>query len=131
MSKVNVAKEKSGGGSIPAKTGPHPLRLIPSRLFAFFFVMEVWVFALYLVGSGEGWPDSGLSFLARCLATLGILSFISALLGIVFNIVETLLFKRMFFLRFVGIYVALGTAGLALGLSGGVFQTIAAGTGGL
>jgi hypothetical protein len=131
MAKVNVAKEKSGEGSAPAKTGLHPLRLIPSRLFAFFFVMEVWVFALFLVGSGEGWPDSGLSFLARCLATLGTLSFISALLGIVFDIAETLIFKRMFFLRFVCVYIALGTAGLALGLSGDIFQTIAAGAGGL
>ncbi|MDR0639455.1 MAG: hypothetical protein LBG27_11245 [Spirochaetaceae bacterium] len=125
MNPVHGEKEKSGGK--PAKTRLHPCQLIPSRLFAFFFVMEVWVFALYLVGAREGWPDSGLSFLVRHLATLGALTFVSALLGIVFDIAETLLFKRAFFLRFVVVYVVLGAAGLALGLLGGVFQTIAAG----
>jgi hypothetical protein len=125
MVKVGAAKEKPE--RVPVKTRPHPVRLIPSRLFAFFLVMEAWVFALYLVGAGEGWPDSGLLFLARQLTTLGLLSFMSALLGIVFGIVETLLFKRRFFLRFVAVYVVLGAAGLALGLPGGVFQTIAAG----
>jgi hypothetical protein len=127
MTKVTGAKEKPGEGECPAKTRLHPCQRIPSRLFAFFFVMTVWVFALYLFGAREGWPDSGLRFLARHLATFGILSFVSALLGIVFDIAQTLLFKRVLFLRFVLVYVVLGAAGLALGLAGGVFQTIAAG----
>lgn len=122
-----MAKDKSGAGEVPAKTGLRPCRLIPSRLFAFFFVMEVWVFTLYLIGAREGWPDSGLRFLAQYLTTLGPLSFVSALLGIMFDIAQTLLFKRMSFLRFAFVYVILGAAGLALGISGGVFQTVAAG----
>jgi hypothetical protein len=131
MAKVNAAKETSGVKDIPAKRGLRLCRRIPSRLFAFFFVMEVWVFALYLVGTREGWPDSGLRFLTRHLAILGILSFAGALLGIVFDIAQTLLFKRMVFLRFVLVYVVLGAAGLALGIAGGVFQTVAAGAEGL
>jgi hypothetical protein len=68
--------------------------------------------------------------LARHLTAFGILSFMSALLGIIFAIAQTLLFKRAAFLRFVVVYVVLGAAGLALGLAGGVFQTVAAGTAG-
>jgi hypothetical protein len=131
MMKINAAKKKSSAKESAAKTRPHPWRFIPSRLFAFFFVMESWVFALYLVGAREGWPDSGLRFLTRHLTTLGVLSFVSALLGIAFDIAQTLLFKRIFFLRFVFVYVVLGAAGLMLGIAGGVFQTVAAGTGGL
>jgi hypothetical protein len=131
MGKVNGAKEMPGEGAVCIKTGPHLWRLMPSRLFAFFLVMEVWVGALYLIGVKEGWPDSGLRFLIRQLTALGGLSFVSALLGIVFDIVQALLFKRMSFLRFVLVYVVLGAAGFALGISGGVLQTIAAGAGGL
>jgi hypothetical protein len=104
-----------------------PCQLITSRLFAFFFIMEVWVFMLYLTGSKEGWPDDGLEVLAGYLSILGILSFAGALLGILFDIVETLVFKRMFFLRFSLVYLILGAAGLALGILGDIFQIAAAG----
>jgi hypothetical protein len=127
MTTVNAVKKEASKGNAPAKTEPRPWRLIPSRLFAFFFVMEAWVFALYLVGARAGWPDSGLRFLTRHLVTLGTLSFMGALLGIAFGIAQALLFKRLFFLRFVFVYAVLGAAGLALGLTGGVFQTVAAG----
>jgi hypothetical protein len=111
----------------PVATGLRPCQLIPSRLFAFFFLMEVWVLVLYLTGSGEGWPDSTLGFLARHLMTLGILSFVSAMLGIVFDIAETLVFKRVLFLRFVFVYLVLGVAGLAFSILGGSFQIIGGG----
>ncbi|MDR1231797.1 MAG: hypothetical protein LBK61_10400 [Spirochaetaceae bacterium] len=104
-----------------------PYQLIPSRLFAFFFIMECWVFVLYLTGAGEGWPDAGLSLLTEYLSILGILSFVSAMLGIVFDIAETLIFKRVFFLRFAVVYLVLGVAGLALGIVGSIFQIAAAG----
>jgi hypothetical protein len=104
-----------------------PYQLIPSRLFAFFFIMECWVFVLYLTGVWEGWPDAGLSLLMEYLSMLGILSFVTAMLGIVFDIAETLVFKRAFFLRFVFVYLILGALGLALGILGGVFQIAAAG----
>jgi hypothetical protein len=104
-----------------------PYQLIPSRLFAFFFIMDVWVFVLYLTGTQEGWPDSGLNFLTNCLSILGILSFVSALLGIAFDIAETLVFKRVFFLRFAFVYLLLGTAGFLLGILGGALQIVAAG----
>jgi hypothetical protein len=119
-------KEKSGAETVsPVRLRPY--QLIPSRLFTFFFIMDIWVFALYLTGASEGWPDTGLSFLTRTLTILGILSFVSAMLGIIFDILETLIFKRAFFLRFALIYLVLGLAGLALGILGGSFQIVAAG----
>jgi hypothetical protein len=119
-------KEKPGAGTVPP-AGLRPYQLIPSRLFAFFFIMDIWVFALCLAGAREGWPDAGLSFLTRALTIFGILSFAAALSGIVFDILETLVFKRGFFLWFAFVYLVLGLAGLALGILGGGFQVIAAG----
>jgi hypothetical protein len=131
MEKVSGAGETPGEGVGRVKTGAHPWRLIPSRAVAFFFVMEVWVFALYLIGAGAGWPDSGLGFLIRRLTALGWLSFASALAGIAFGIAQALLFKQVFLVRFALVYVVLGAAGLALGISGGVLRTVAAGAGGI
>jgi hypothetical protein len=123
-------KEKPEGErpDSPVKISLRPYQLIPSRLFAFFFIMDVWVFALYLTGAKEGWPDAGLGLLAGYLSLLGILSFASALLGILFDIVETLVFKRIFFLRFAFVYFILGVAGLALGILGDIFHVAAAGS---
>jgi hypothetical protein len=122
-------KEKPGGETpVPrAAARPRLSRLIPSRLFAFFFIMECWVFALFLAGAGEGWPDAGLSLLTECLSALGILSFVTALLGTVFGAAEALVFKRVFFLRSAAVYLVLGAAGLALGILGGVFRIAAEG----
>jgi hypothetical protein len=120
-------KHEDEGRTALVATGLRPYQLIPSRLFAFFFLMEAWVLVLYLTGSREGWPDSTLGFLARCLMTLGILSFVSAMLGIVFDITETLVFKQVVFLRFVFVYLVLGVAGLAFSILGGSFQIIGGG----
>jgi hypothetical protein len=110
----------------PVKIRLRPYQLIPSRLFAFFFIMDVWVFALFLTGTKEGWPDASLGLLAGCLSMLGILSFLSALFGVLFDIVESLVFKRVFFLRFAFVYLIFGVTGLALGILGDAFQIVAA-----
>jgi hypothetical protein len=122
-------KEKPEGETPvpPVARGLRLCQLIPSRLFAFFFIMESWVFILYLTGAAKGWPDAGLSLLTGYLSLLGILSFMGALLGIAFDIAETLIFKRIFFLRSAVVYLVLGAAGLALGILGGAFQIVAAG----
>jgi hypothetical protein len=96
-------------------------------VFAFFFIMDVWVFALCLAGAAAGWPDATLSLLARCLSMLGILSFAGALLCVIFGIAETLVFRRGFYLWSALVCLVLGAAGLALGILGGVLRIAAAG----
>jgi hypothetical protein len=121
-------KEKPDEKPVPlAAIRLRPYQCVPSRLFAFFFIMAIWVFILYLTGVREGWPDAGLGLLAQNLMMLGILSFVSALLGIGFDLVETLVLKRAYFLRSALAYLLLGAAGLALGILGGTFQIAAAG----
>jgi hypothetical protein len=118
-------KEKPGTGQT-FSAGARPFRLIPPGLFAFFFIMELWVLALFLTGAGAGWPDEGLGFLARTLTLLGILSCAAALCGIVFSTVETLVLKRAFPFWSVLARLVLGATGLALGILGGGIETIAA-----
>jgi hypothetical protein len=126
MEKKGSAADGSGQG-VSGSCRPPPAPQAPVRLSFCLLLLNGWVFVLYLAVAGEGWPDESLFFLTRALLPLGLLLSLAALTGIIFSIVETLVFRRVFFLRFAVCHAVFGAAGFALSVLGGIFQILAEG----
>jgi hypothetical protein len=85
--------------------------LLVGRAVFFFLVMCLLTVFLYIVGTAQGFMDDTQLFLLRLGAALSTLLFLSALYGLVLNLLLFFREKRLAFIRGAGVYAFLGALG--------------------
>jgi hypothetical protein len=101
---------------------------VPPRLFAFFCLADIWLLMLYGAGARRDWPGETLRFLTERWTAAGLLTFASALLGILTGILDAALWKHTLSPLKITVFGLLGAAGLLLAVLGGSFLAAVQGT---